>query len=129
MANWHYAKLADVWKHLVLCETFVTQAPLTYAETTQDRASTRSRETLNAHTAFSGSWSTNRGHPCSTGLSTGVFSLRWVVVTVFLLNTLGPRSWQCCPWARARATSSAIRTQRVWQHSGRPLLALELSPT
>jgi len=33
MANWHYAKLADVWKHLVLCETLVTQAPLSYAET------------------------------------------------------------------------------------------------
>jgi 23S rRNA (adenine2030-N6)-methyltransferase len=33
MANWHYAKLADVWKHLVLCETFVTQSPLHYVET------------------------------------------------------------------------------------------------
>jgi len=33
MANWHFAKLADVWKHLILCETLAMRPPSRYLDT------------------------------------------------------------------------------------------------
>ena len=32
MANQHFAKIADVWKHLVLCEVIESVRPESYAE-------------------------------------------------------------------------------------------------
>src|SRR5258708_9910229 len=33
MANWHFGKLSDVWKHAALAEVLEREAPLRYAET------------------------------------------------------------------------------------------------